>query len=160
MPSPSPRSIAGLILLASLGAFAAALVAQHVHGLQPCPWCILQRLILAVLAVAALVVWLLPRRAVVQTGAGLMVLAALAGAASAIYQNRVASKSLSCDLSLAEQVIGALRVDKLMPEIFEVRASCADAAVAVLGVPFELWTALLFVVLGTAAAWIATRPSR
>ena len=35
-------------------ALGAALVSQHVFDMQPCPWCVLQRLIFVALALAAL----------------------------------------------------------------------------------------------------------
>jgi disulfide bond formation protein DsbB len=38
----------------SLGVVAAALVTQHVLGMLPCPWCVLQRLIFVVIATLAL----------------------------------------------------------------------------------------------------------
>ena len=45
--SPARRSNAwlGMIALVSLAAVAAALVSQHVFDMQPCPWCVLQRVI-------------------------------------------------------------------------------------------------------------------
>ena len=50
-------TLAALDLLLGAGAFAslaalgAALVSQHVFGMDPCPWCVLQRLIFAVIAI-------------------------------------------------------------------------------------------------------------
>ena len=52
---------------------------------------------------------------------------------------------------LADKVISGLGLDRALPEIFEVRATCADAAVSVAGVPFELWSLLLFVGVGLTA---------
>ena len=44
-----------IIALLSLAAVAAALVSQHMFDMQPCPWCVLQRLIfLAIAGVSAL----------------------------------------------------------------------------------------------------------
>ena len=37
-------------------------------------------------------------------------------------------------------------LDTRWPEWFEVRANCSDAAVSVLGVPFEFWALALFAV--------------
>ncbi len=146
---------------ASLGAVAGALYGQHKLGMQPCPWCILQRLIFIVIGVAC---WLAaawpavlarsPLGRLARVGnAVLVTLLSLAGVATALYQNLVASKSPSCNLTLADQIVSGLGLDARWPEVFEVRASCADAAVDLLGVPFELWSLALFVVLAGAAIW-------
>lgn len=84
-----------------------------------------------------------------------MLLLALAGTAAALYQHFVAAKLPSCDLTLADRIISGLGLDAWQPEVFEVRASCAEAAVSLLGVPFELWSAALFVLLGAAAVRLA-----
>ena len=47
-----------------------------------------------------------------------------------------------------DKVISGLGLDTRWPEAFEVRASCADAAVSILGVPFEFWSLALFAVAG------------
>ncbi len=55
----TPRAVAGLILLASVAALAAAFFAEIVAGLEPCPLCLYQRypygvtLVLGVAALAA-----------------------------------------------------------------------------------------------------------
>ena len=38
----------------------------------------------------------------------------------------------------------------MLPDVFEARASCADAAVSLLGVPYEFWSAALFAAIGVA----------
>lgn len=142
------------IAAACAASVGAALYAQHVWGMQPCPWCILQRLIYCVIAVTAGLAALLPGAG----GRGLAggaALLAVAGAAAALWQNRVAAKSASCDLTLADRIVSGLGLDALWPSVFEVRASCADAAVSVLGVPFEIWSLLLFAGVAVLALRIA-----
>lgn len=142
----------------SLASVAMAVFSQHYWDMQPCPWCILQRLIFIGIGVLSLLVACLPSMANTMTRlaarllAALVALLAFSGAAAALYQNRVAAKSSSCDMTLADRIISGLGVDARWPEVFEVRASCADAAVSLLGVPFELWSLLLFVLLGALAA--------
>jgi protein dithiol:quinone oxidoreductase len=136
----------GVVVL-SLGAVAAALWTQHVLGMEPCPWCVLQRLIFVVMALVALpgLVW---RRAGVERIAALLVLAlGLSGVAAALWQHFVASASDSCKLTLAERIISGLGLDGSLPEIFQPRASCADAAVKLLGLPYEFWSLMLFLLL-------------
>src|SRR6185437_7455662 len=71
--------------LVSLGAVGLAAIAQHVFDMQPCPWCVLQRLIYIVVGVLALVAAALPglgrRLSIV-----LALLGTLCGLASALWQ--------------------------------------------------------------------------
>lgn len=140
------------IAVVCLAAVGAALVAQHVFDMQPCPWCILQRLIYLVIAAVCVIGALIPARGA-RVGAALLalVLAGL-GAASAVFQHQVAAKLASCDLTLADKVLSALGVESAVPWLFQVTASCADAAVDLLGVPFEYWSLALFVLLVVANA--------
>lgn len=152
-----PALALGLIGLLSLAAVGAALVSQHVFGMKPCPWCILQRVIFAVVGVVCLVGAALRARVAVK-GAGFMalVLAGL-GAAAALYQHFVAAKSASCNLTLADRIVSGTQLDVLLPEVFEVRASCADAAVDLIGVPYEFWSLALFVLIGLALVMLVLR---
>ena len=134
--------------LACLAAVGAALVSQHVFGMQPCPWCVLQRVIFLGVA-AACVIGLLWRSAAGRVIAGgLALLLALCGVAAALWQHFQAASSASCNLTLADRIVsGWLGLDSLWPDVFSARASCADAAVNLFGVPYDFWSLTLFVVL-------------
>lgn len=139
-------AMAGLCIAGVL----AALVAQYGFDMQPCPYCILQRVFFVVIALLCIV-------AALTQGMARKTLAALAGvfalfdAAAAIYQHFVAAKSTSCNLTFADRVINTLRIEDISPTLFAVRGNCADAAVSVLGVSFDLWSlALAMVLLGMA----------
>lgn len=139
------------IAMACIAAVIGALVAQHGFDMQPCPWCILQRLIFVVIAVVALI-GTVPTSYLARTvAATLVVLLSLAGGAAAVWQHAVAAKSASCNLTLADKILSALRLNTTLPDIFEPRASCADAAVNLLGMPFEYWSLALFAVLAITA---------
>ncbi len=144
------RWFAALALLCAL-AVVMALVAQHRFDMQPCPWCILQRLGFVVIGLVALLAALLPAAAVRRAAAALIVLVALAGVAAALWQHFVATASASCALTLADRIMSATGLDGLWPEVFAPMASCADAAVRVFGVPFEFYSLALFVALGGVA---------
>ncbi len=148
------------VAAACSGSVAIALIAQHRFEMPPCPWCILQRIIflalaaLALLAAAQPLVWV--RRVVSVVLVGL----SGAGVAAAWWQHFVAAKSSSCALTLADKVISGLGLDTRWPEVFEVRASCADAAVDLLGVPFEFWSMALFALVGVTALVCAMSADR
>lgn len=152
-----PRLLLAASALACVAAVGAALLAQHRFDMQPCPWCVLQRVIFLLIAAVA-IIGALPRSRPAQRLAGLLMLPlAGAGAASALYQNLVAAKSTSCKLTLADKIISGLGLDARWPEIFEVRSSCADAAVDLFGLPFEFWALALFVLLAAAGLLAARR---
>jgi disulfide bond formation protein DsbB len=142
-----PLLVAAAVL--SFAAVALALISQHVFDMQPCPWCVLQRLIFVVIGVMCLVALAAPR-----AGGAVVLLLCVCGIAAALWQHFVAASSDSCDLTLAERIVSALGLDGLAPEVFQARASCAEAAVSMLGVPYEFYSLALFIVLA-ALAWRA-----
>jgi disulfide bond formation protein DsbB len=141
----TPRSSLGLAAIALIGvaAVGTALVTQHVYGMQPCPWCVLQRIIFLAISLAALLGLLLPRAAR-PLALGLVVVLSLAGAAAALWQHFVAASAASCDMSLAERIVSALTLDERWPEVFMATASCAEAKVNLAGLPYEFWSLILF----------------
>ena len=127
-----------------VAAVAAALVSQHVFGMEPCPWCTLQRLIFVVIALAC-VIGLVWRQVAGRVVAAVLVgVLSVCGVASALWLHFVASKSQSCNLTLADRIIVALKLDTLIPDVFSPRASCADAAIDLFGVPYTFWSLALF----------------
>lgn len=137
----------------------AALIGQHRFGMEPCPWCILQRMQFIALAVLSLLAAALPalaRRTLALVGA----LLALSGMAAALWQHFVAAQSASCALTLADRIITFIGLDSRWPEVFEVRASCADAAVKILGVSFEFYSLALFAIAAIVLLATTLAPSR
>jgi disulfide bond formation protein DsbB len=156
----SARAVFALIALASLGAVAVALVSQHVFDMQPCPWCVLQRAIFVAIALAVLpgIVW--PARPLLLASALLADLLATAGTAAALWQHFVAAASSSCKLTLADRIMSGLGLDALAPEVFAPRASCADAAVDLAGVPYEFWSLALYLLIGLGASLAVVKALR
>ncbi len=131
----------------SFGAVVAALVSQHAYGMEPCPWCVLQRLIFVAIGVFALLglVW--------RGAAGSRVAAHLrapprrrAASRAALWQHFVAARVGVVQPHPGRPHRQRDQLDRLLPDVFEARASCADAAVNLLGVPYAIWSALAFVV--------------
>lgn len=154
-PRAGPGWLAG-IAAACVAAVALALVAQHAFDMQPCPWCILQRLIYLLIALLCGMAAVLKRGAARTVAVVLALGLAVSGAAAAVFQHVVAAKSFSCNLTAADKIITALGIEALVPALFKVTATCADAAVSVLGVPFEYWSLALFAAVALAlVAWLA-----
>jgi disulfide bond formation protein DsbB len=141
-----------IVALLAIAAVALAVTAQYVFDMQPCPWCVLQRFIYIVIAVLALLGALLSRSAR-RVAIGLALLGALSGIASALYQQLAAVNENSCDLSLAERITTGLHLDRILPQLFIAYASCADAAVSVLHIPFAVWSCAMYAVLALLLAW-------
>ncbi len=153
----SPRVALVALALACFALVGAALVSQHVYDMQPCPWCILQRVIFLVVGLLLLAGAWLPGRPLFAGGA---ILFALSGIATALYQHFVAAKSSSCNLTLADKIISGLGLDKALPPLFEVKASCADAAVDLLHLPYEFWSLGFFAVIALATIVVLRLPRR
>ena len=146
------------VALACLGAVTAALVSQHAFDMQPCPWCVLQRLIYLVIALACGIGLMWRSTVGRRLSAALGLLFALCGGAAALWQHFQASASASCKLTWAERIVsGWLRLDSLLPDMFSPRASCADAAVNLLGVPYDFWSLALFAVIALALLGVLRR---
>jgi disulfide bond formation protein DsbB len=152
------RSLLLAIGAGSLAALAVALVAQHGFDIQPCPWCVIQRIVVVALAVVALAGAAASRiapRAVPASAALLLLALSVGGAIAAWHQHTVASKQLSCAFTWADRMLMAWQLDALWPAMFRVGATCADAARAtMLGWPFEVWSGTWFALVALGAAGV------
>lgn len=143
--------------LLSIGAVAIALVSQHAFGMEPCAWCVFSRLVFVVIAVVALLglAWRRPLATRLLGLAG--VLLAAAGIVASLWQHFVAARAGSCNQTLADRVVAATTLHERLPAVFEARASCAEAAVDLAGVPYDFWAAAAFVLVGVTMARAMSR---
>jgi disulfide bond formation protein DsbB len=142
------------IAAAALVAVAAALVSQYVFYMQPCPWCVLQRLLFVAIALAGTVGIFVSGRAGRILSGALVSAFALLGVAAAAWQHWVAAKASSCSIkkTLAEKIVSdTLHLNQLLPSVFAPQASCGEAAADLLRIPYEFWSLGLFAALGFAA---------
>jgi len=142
----------GVVVLA----LASALVSQHVYDIQPCPWCVLQRLIFVAIGAAALLGLAWRSALGGKLAAAAMAALAACGIAAALWQHFVAAASASCNLTFADRLMNATGLNRALPDLFMAYASCADAQVILWGVPYEFYSLTLFVV-AILAAWRAGR---
>ena len=156
----SPRRLPLLMAAACVFAVGAAMTLQQVFDYRPCPWCILQRMIFLTIALVCIVTALVPSHRLRIGLNALTLLLAVMGISAAVYQHEVAAKMFSCNLTFADKLISALGVEPLWPALFQVTASCAEAAVKILGVPFEFWSLTLFALVALAAVMLLLRAVR
>ncbi len=157
----APR-LFGAAAIVPPAAVAVALFTQHRLGMQPCPWCVLQRAIfvaIAIVALAGLGLAVLRLRLLQRAAAAVMLVLAGCGAAAALWQHFVAAASDSCRQTLADVVVQGLGLSDLLPQVFAAYASCADAATRLLGVPYEFYSLTLFIGLGAVALRLLQRPA-
>jgi disulfide bond formation protein DsbB len=150
--------------LVCLGALLIALVSQHGFGIEPCAWCVMQRVVVIAIIMVAFV-GALTGRGLPRLGplvAALLLLAlAIGGVLAAWYQHTVAAKTLSCAFTWADRTLMAWQLDSVWPSMFRVGATCADAASARLaGLAFEVWSGALFVIVAVAALAVIVRVLR
>jgi disulfide bond formation protein DsbB len=152
-PSKLPARVLAGVTLGSVAALGIVLVAQHVYGVKPCPWCVLQRGIFMVIAAVSALGWLVSRQRTLRQGTlVLLLLLCAAGLTAAVFQHEVAAQSASCKLGLADKLIEALNLEELWPQVFMITANCAEAAAYhILGLPYEIWSGLLYAGFGALA---------
>ena len=158
MTRPSSRLILLGVTTAAWGAVGAALVSQFHYDMQPCPWCTLQRLIFLLIGLFTAIAALIPAAWGRKALAWLATLMAACGVAAALWQHKVAAlDTMGCAQTLADKILSKLGLFDLAPDVFAPTASCADAAVDLLGVPYALWSLALFALLGLTSTAVALR---
>lgn len=135
----------GLTLTLSLAGLFTAVGTQLLMGLQPCAWCVIQRMCLlgvSSVSLAGLIARALkkPTWPFASTGALICILGALAAG----WQWGYASHMATCTQSMADRFILWTALDLKFPTLFEVRAACADASSPLLGIPYPAWSLTLF----------------
>ena len=139
-----PSRLLKITAIICILAVAFALFSQHVLGMRPCAWCVLQRVILLAIAAVCLIAAYLPLLPKLMS----VLAAALAasGVLAAWYQHTVASEMFSCAQTFADKFISNSGLDILMPWLFGVYATCMDAKVKLLGIEYAIWGLIIFVI--------------
>ncbi len=129
----------------SLFAVSIALFHQHVLGMEPCAWCILQRFIFISVFLVTFPGIILHnwRKITLLLALPLVSLGTLV----AIYQILIASKSNDCAISFAEKFISYFQLNTLIPQVFENYALCSEASATFLTLPYPIWGLISFVLL-------------
>ncbi len=134
---------------------ALALLLQHRFNMQPCSWCVLQRLVYLGVGVACVLAAWSPGGHWTRTGTTLLAgLMSLGGLAAALHQHFVAARSASCLMTLADRIVMQFSLHELAPWMFMPTAPCSEANLPLAGVPFALWSAAAFLLLAVVCAWV------
>jgi disulfide bond formation protein DsbB len=131
-------------------ALGVALFAQLQVGLKPCPWCVLQRLFDVLIVVSGLLS-VLPG-ALWASCLGVLA-CSVAGFAAASWQAFGPIQSGGCALTLADRIMMATGLDEHLPTLFSATASCDEANVPFLGLPFAVWSMFGFALTAGLAIW-------
>ena len=152
------RNLLRLISVFSFGSVAIALVSQYVFDMQPCAWCVFQRLLYLLIGLFAL--WLSfvkPTRVRMALGSASIVAITIMGVISAWYQEKVAANTFSCAQTLADQIMKKSGLDSAAPWLFGIYASCMDARVKLFGIEYAWWSLAMFILIGITALVILKR---
>ena len=138
-----------LISILSFSSVAFALISQYVYDMQPCAWCVFQRLLYLIIGITALLLTLgQPKRLRLSVGVAGIIAIAIAGVMSAVYQKRVAAHTFSCAQTIADQLMTKSGLDEAVPWLFGIYASCMEARVTLLGIEYAWWSMAMFSILG------------
>ena len=139
---------AGQAALVAWGGVLLALASQHFAGLEPCPWCIVQRAAYLAAGLFALIAALLQRPLPLhRLFIGLAALSALGGLAAALHQHFVAAQTSSCAFTAADRWLSWSGLADWLPSVFAATASCDEANAPMLGLPYSVWSMLLALLL-------------
>lgn len=152
--STASRRVLALIFLVCVGLVGYALYLQHWRGLDPCPWCVVQRIGFMLVGLVALVGAIHgPGRRGIATYSTLGFIAAAAGAAAGAYHVWLQSdpvRAAKCVGSTVELVLDRLQIGKLAPALLQYDGPCTLKPWSFLGLSIPEWSLAWFVTLALA----------
>lgn len=139
----SSRSLLLSVAAACIALLSASLYLQLAGNMSACPHCIVQRWLLAALALMCVAASCLPAR-LRKSGAGVALLVALAGIGAALWHLWVQNQPASlCGAGVPGEAPGAMPAAGLLPSLSLADDSCLAAA-ALLGLSIPQWSLLAF----------------
>jgi disulfide bond formation protein DsbB len=158
---PDPRTVTDrtsrlytLVFVICAALLGYALYLQHGLGLDPCPWCVVQRLGFILVGLIALVGALHrpgPIATAVYTTLGLA--AAVAGAAAAgyhVYLQSDPERAAKCVGSSVERILDQLDVGSMIPPLLQYGGPCTLKSWSFIGLSIPEWSLAWFVLLAIA----------
>lgn len=124
-----------------------ALYHQHFKQMEPCAWCILQRIFFVLILIVSILGLKKSFKLINKISLISTFFISLMGIITAIYQIFWANSSNSCAMSLAEKFVNYSQLNTLFPKLFEIYALCADSNVNLLGLPYAFWSLIAFIII-------------
>jgi len=162
MPLPTSR-IVYLSLSITCGLLmAVALYMEHVMALEPCPLCILQRVMVIATGIIALLAALHgPGKTGIQVYGGLVAATATGGAMLSLrqlwLQSLPADEVPSCGPSL-DYLLDVFPLTEVLTMILSGDGSCAEVAWSLFGISIPGWTLVGFIGLIVIGIWQISQP--
>ena len=162
MPIPDSRTIFWLIAAGCIGLMGVALFMQHVMDLQPCPLCILQRIMVIATGVVALVAAIHhPAETGVKVYGGMTLATAVTGGGIAIrhlwLQSLPADEVPACGASL-DYLLDVFPLTDVLTMVLLGDGSCAEVLWTFMGLSIPGWTLVAFTGLALIAIFQMVRP--
>jgi disulfide bond formation protein DsbB len=140
-----------LITVICVGLLAFAFYLQHGLHLDPCPWCVVQRLVYIAVGLIALVgVLHRPGPTGATAYACLGVVASLAGVAAAgynVYLQSDPARAAKCVGSPVERILDSLAIGDLVPSYLQYDGPCTLKPWSFLGLSIPEWSFIWFAIL-------------
>jgi protein dithiol:quinone oxidoreductase len=158
----SPRQWMLLLFAACATGIGAALVMQHVAGLEPCPMCIVQRYAMILVGLFALVAALVPQRMVFVVLGLLALLSAGFGAFVAARQSWLQwypPEIVQCGRDFYG-MIETFPLRRAIPMIFRGSGDCTKIDGTFLGLSIANWNFLVFVAMALFVLAVFVRRAR
>jgi len=154
-----------LVFLICVALLGFALYLQHGEKLDPCPWCIVQRLGFILVGLVALVAALhRPGETGIAFYSALGFAAAAAGAAAGVYHVYLQSdpeRAAKCVGSPVERILDQLDIGSWSPPLLQYGGPCTLKPWSFLGLSIPEWSLAWFVILAVAFVaipFLARRP--
>ncbi len=149
MTLPAPRIIFGFIAIVCLAAMAAALYMEHAMGMEPCPLCVFQRIMVIAAGLIAVVAAIHgPGTLGIRVYSGLIGLAGAVGIAFAgrqvWLQNLPADQVPACGPSL-DYLLDVFSFAEVLQMVFSGDGTCAEIHWVFLGLTIPGWTLVGFI---------------
>lgn len=151
-----------LMALACLGLLAFGMYLQHVVGLEPCPMCIVQRYVMVLILVLAVLLAWAPKDTARVLAFGLIVPLSGFGAFVAARQSWLQwypPEVYSCGRDFYG-MIETFPLKRAIPMIFRGSGDCTKIDWTFLGLSIANWSFLAFVAIGAYGIWLLLRQLR
>ncbi|RPG48991.1 MAG: disulfide bond formation protein B [Gammaproteobacteria bacterium TMED1] len=165
MKVPNSHSTNGIVCFACLALLLTALFMEHSMGLEPCPLCILQRILVVAVGLVSLIAFLVKPGVIgIRLSSGLCLI--LSGLGTGLGVRHLWLQSLPADQAPAcgpglEYLMDVLPLLDVLKIILEGDGSCAEVVWSLFGISIPGWTLIGFIglILVSLTQMIQPRPN-